>query len=120
MMINNQMKEYPPEFFSRIGGCFLSIVAFTLLTLVAIVLLVVLGVYRAVRVTREIIATAPDVAQIEQTPDAATKILDTDGNVVDQFSAVKTENAYVALSQIPEDVREVFLAYLDPDFLYDK
>ena len=34
------MKEYPPEFFSRIGGCFLSIVAFTLLTLVAIVLLV--------------------------------------------------------------------------------
>lgn len=34
------MKEYPPEFFSRLGGCFLSIVAFTLLTLVAIVLLV--------------------------------------------------------------------------------
>lgn len=34
------MKEYPPKFFSRLCGCYLSIVAFILLTFVAIGLLV--------------------------------------------------------------------------------
>ena len=34
------MKEYPPSFFNRLGGCYLSIVAFFLLTFVAIVLLI--------------------------------------------------------------------------------
>lgn len=63
------------------------------------------------------ISEAPDISEIDATPDGyLTTILDKDGNVMNTLYVTESNRIYVDMEYIPEHVQEAFIAIEDARF----
>ena len=60
---------------------------------------------------------APDISEVDATPDGyLTIILDKDENVMERLSVSESNRIYVKLEEIPEDLQDAFVAIEDERF----
>ncbi len=86
------------------------------LVLIAGVILAVLGTYRLLDFARRVIGETPSIKLVLQPVETATVILDMYGNETGSFSLSDLSREDVALEEVPEEVRQAFIDWLDDDF----
>lgn len=113
----NSIKKKREEF-SDSGRPFqrrLSMIVFRLI-LIVIAVGVFAVILRGVILMRHLIAEGPDVSQVEKPEYISTRILDTRGKTIEKFGIDKNKAKWVSLDQIPDDLKQAFVDYLDEDF----
>lgn len=87
------------------------------LVLVLFVACMACGIFAAFGVLKGIIDSAPSIDTINVTPEGyATTIYDADGNVTQKLVGRNANRIYVTLDQVPECVRNAFVAIEDERF----
>lgn len=94
-------------------------VAITILQVILAMILIVgiIGASGAIGVFKGVIATAPDISDIDVSPsNFSTFVYDSEGNQISKLVAADSNRILVSSEQIPQDLKDAFVAIEDERF----
>ncbi|BAK47295.1 hypothetical protein CXIVA_13290 [Clostridium sp. SY8519] len=84
--------------------------------ILAIAFTAALLIVRGIIYAKTVAADAPSVSTVEHPVSRTTKVLDTDGKVIARFSMQDLSVRKIDSSQMPKQLKDAFVSYVDPDF----
>lgn len=94
-------------------------VAITILQVILSMILIVgiIGVSGAIGIFKGVIATAPDISDIDVSPSSfSTFVYDNEGNQISKLVAADSNRIMVSSEKIPQDLKDAFIAIEDARF----